>query len=46
MRSGLDCEEFYDIGPNCEDEMWETVDWIGYSLNVDLKENPGFELVI
>ncbi|WP_290790061.1 hypothetical protein [Flavihumibacter sp. UBA7668] len=21
MRSGLNCEEFYDIGPECETEM-------------------------
>ena len=41
MRSGLDCEEFYGIGPECEDEMWETDDWIAYCLNVDVKSTPG-----
>ncbi len=41
MRSGLNCEEFYGIGPECEDEMWETKDWIAYCLNVEVKSLPG-----
>ena len=41
MKSGLDCEEFYGIGPNCEDEMWEAGDWIDFCLNVDVKSTPG-----
>ena len=41
MRSGLDCEEFYGMGPECEDEMWETNDWIAYCLGVDLIREPG-----
>lgn len=41
MRSGLNCEEFYEIGPNCEGDMWETDDWIAYCLNVDVKGIPG-----
>ncbi|MGD1840963.1 MAG: serine hydrolase domain-containing protein [Thermonemataceae bacterium] len=41
MRSGLNCEEFYDIGPECESEMWETNDWIAYCLGVKLIRTPG-----
>ena len=41
MKSGLNCEEFYGIGPECEDEMWETKDWIAYCLNVEVKSLPG-----
>ncbi|MBA4851418.1 serine hydrolase [Emticicia sp. BO119] len=41
MRSGLNCEEFYDIGPECEDKMSETDDWIAYCLGVDLIRTPG-----
>lgn len=41
MRSGLNCEEFYGIGPNCEDEMVETEDWLAFCLNIDLVQNPG-----
>lgn len=43
MRSGLDCEEFYGNGPECEGEMWETDDWIAYCLNVNMKGEPGRE---
>lgn len=41
MRSGLNCEEFYDIGPDCENEMWESEDWIAYCLSVEVKGLPG-----
>jgi len=41
MRSGLNCEEFYGLGPNCEDEMVETEDWVGFCLGIDLIQNPG-----
>lgn len=41
MRSGLNCEEFYDIGPVCEEEMFKTNDWIAYCLGVDLIRAPG-----
>jgi CubicO group peptidase (beta-lactamase class C family) len=41
MRSGLNCEEFYDIGPECEDKMSETQDWVAYCLGVDLIREPG-----
>lgn len=41
MRSGLNCEEFYDIGPECEVEMFKTEDWVAYCLGVDLARQPG-----
>ena len=41
MRSGLNCEEFYDIGPDCEGNMWDQEDWISYCLGLDIKEKPG-----
>lgn len=41
MRSGLNCEEFYDIGPVCEDKMTETDDWVAYCLGVNLVRQPG-----
>ncbi len=41
MRSGYACEEFYDIGPVCEDDMWDTNDWIDYCINIGLKDTPG-----
>lgn len=41
MKSGLACEEFYDLGPQCEDDMWESDDWIAYCLNIDMKGIPG-----
>ena len=41
MKSGLDCEEFYGIGPDCETPMWETKDWIAFCLNIDMKDEPG-----
>lgn len=41
MRSGLDCEEFYGMGPDCEDAMWNTKDWIKFCLNIEMKHHPG-----
>lgn len=41
MRSGLNCEEFYDIGPVCEEEMVKTEDWVAFCLGVDLIREPG-----
>ncbi len=41
MKSGLDCEEFYGIGPDCETPMWETQDWINYCINLQMKDEPG-----
>jgi CubicO group peptidase (beta-lactamase class C family) len=41
MRSGLNCEEYFDIGPECEDKMMEAEDWIAWCLGVDLVREPG-----
>ncbi|MEM8894208.1 MAG: serine hydrolase domain-containing protein, partial [Bacteroidota bacterium] len=41
MMSGLACEEFYDIGPECEGDMWESDDWIAYCIGIDLVNTPG-----
>ncbi len=41
MKSGLACEGFFGIGPDCESEMWETKDWLNYILNIPLRHNPG-----
>lgn len=41
MRSGLNCEEFYEIGPECEDGMVKAEDWVAYCLGVDLIRQPG-----
>lgn len=41
MKSGLACEGFFGIGPDCESEMWETDDWLGYMLNIPLRHDPG-----
>lgn len=41
MKSGLACEEFYDLGPECEGDMWESDDWIAYCISRDIKGIPG-----
>lgn len=41
MRSGLNCEESYEIGPECETEMFKTEDWVAFCLGVDLVRQPG-----
>ncbi|MBX2875594.1 MAG: beta-lactamase family protein [Saprospiraceae bacterium] len=41
MKGGFRVEEFYGIGPYLEDEMWETDDWVKYSLEVPMKDTPG-----
>ncbi|WP_271766174.1 serine hydrolase domain-containing protein [Aquimarina algiphila] len=40
MKSGLACEGFFGIGPDCESDMWETEDWLSYILNIPLRHNP------
>lgn len=40
MRSGLDCEEFNDT-KNCEDSMTTTKDWVKFSLDLPMKNEPG-----
>ncbi|MFD2597650.1 serine hydrolase domain-containing protein [Sphingobacterium corticis] len=41
MRSGLNCEEFYGLGPECEDAMWESDDWIAFCLDVEMIGKSG-----
>ncbi len=41
MKGGLRAEEFYGIGPYLEDEMWESDNWVKYSLEVPIKDEPG-----
>lgn len=41
MKSGLACEGFFDIGPDCESNMWETDDWLNFILNIPLRHDPG-----
>jgi CubicO group peptidase (beta-lactamase class C family) len=41
MKSGLACEGFFGIGPDCESEMWETDDWLNYILEIPLRHKPG-----
>ncbi|MEZ0611479.1 serine hydrolase domain-containing protein [Fibrella sp. WM1] len=41
MRSGLNCEEVYEIGPECESDMVKTQDWVAFCLSVDLIRKPG-----
>ena len=43
MKSGLKCEGFYDVGPDCESEMYETENWLEYILNIPLRYKPGFK---
>lgn len=40
MKSGFDCEEFFD-GKDCEDSMFNTKDWIAYSLQLPMVHQPG-----
>ncbi|WP_407534682.1 serine hydrolase domain-containing protein [Elizabethkingia miricola] len=40
MRSGIDCEEFYET-KICEDDMSLSRDWVEFSLNRPMKTNPG-----
>jgi CubicO group peptidase (beta-lactamase class C family) len=32
---------FFEIGPCCEEEMWETDNWLGYILEIPLRHEPG-----
>lgn len=41
MKSGLDCECFFEIGPCCEEEMWETENWLDYILEIPLRHQLG-----
>ena len=41
MKSGLACENFFDVGPDCESEMFEADDWLTYILDIPLRHDPG-----
>ncbi|MDN5211593.1 serine hydrolase [Fulvivirgaceae bacterium BMA12] len=41
MKTGLNCEEFYGTGPDCEDGMDRSNDWIDFCLNIEMKDEPG-----
>jgi len=41
MKSGLACEDFFGIQPDCESEMWGTDDWLSYILDIPLMHDPG-----
>jgi CubicO group peptidase (beta-lactamase class C family) len=41
MRSGLNCEEFYEIGPECETDMMNSKDWVAFCLGADMIREPG-----
>jgi CubicO group peptidase (beta-lactamase class C family) len=43
MKSGLACENFFDVGPDCESEMFETDDWLGYILGIPRRYDPGLK---
>lgn len=41
MKSGLACECFFEIGPCCESDMWETDDWQQFIFDIPLRHDPG-----
>lgn len=41
MKGGFDCEEFYGIGTDCEDQMDSTKDWVEFAINVPMRDTPG-----
>lgn len=43
MRSGLACENFFDVGPDCESEMFESDDWLAYILEIPKRYEPGLQ---
>jgi CubicO group peptidase (beta-lactamase class C family) len=43
MKSGLACENFFDVGPDCESEMYDTDDWLSYILDIPLRYEPGLK---
>lgn len=43
MKSGLACENFFDVGPDCESEMYDTDDWLGYILDIPRRYEPGLK---
>jgi CubicO group peptidase (beta-lactamase class C family) len=41
MESGFDCDEWRDDGKNCEQAMTDTKDWVKFSLDLPMKNEPG-----
>lgn len=41
MRSGLACENFFEVGPDCESEMYNSKDWLGYIMDIPKRYEPG-----
>ena len=41
MKGGFEADEFYGIGPDAEAAMSETDDWVAFSLNLPMKDDPG-----
>lgn len=41
MKGGFRAEEFYGVGPDAEAAMSETDDWVAFSLNLPMKDDPG-----
>jgi CubicO group peptidase (beta-lactamase class C family) len=41
MRSGFNCDEWVDDGKDCESEMEPTKDWVKFSLDLPMKDDPG-----
>ncbi|WP_184547640.1 serine hydrolase domain-containing protein [Mucilaginibacter sp. FT3.2] len=41
MRSGFDCDEWIDDGKDCESDMEKTKDWVKFSLDLPIKNDPG-----
>lgn len=41
MSSGLDCDDWDKHSPGQEDRVYKQKDWIDYTLNLDMKHDPG-----
>ena len=41
MTPGFDAEETAGIGPNREEEMFQSEDWVAFSLNLPMAREPG-----
>ena len=41
MTTGFDAEENWGIGPFREDDMWDSADWVRFSLDLPMAHEPG-----
>ncbi len=41
MTAGFDAEESFGIGPFREDDMFQSSDWVGFSLDLPMAHDPG-----